>query len=296
MRKSNLLIMLAWLIVVLAITATVAGLLWPDGGEAYLFTTLRGERAEIYGRGLYRYDSLLIGAGFRGIDVVILFVAVPLLIYGATSYQRGSLRGGLLLLGMTGFFLYNHASMALSAAYNELFVVYVALFSASLFAFVLAFAAIDLKQLPMHILPSMPHRALAIFMAITGLVFVGVWLVLGIVVPSSQGQVPEELAAYTTLVTHALDLGVLMPTAFLAGGLLWRQQALGYPLAITMLTLGIFIVGLSMPAATVAQILAGYEFAFAQAIVFIAPFLVLGIMALWLAVLFLRNVADRPRI
>jgi hypothetical protein len=149
-----------------------------------------------------------------------------------------------------------------------------------------------LKQLSAHILPGMPHRALAIFMATTGFVFAGVWLVLGILLPSSQGQVPGELAAYTTLVTHAIDLGVLMPTAFLAGVLLWRRQALGYPLAMTMLVLGIFIVGLSMPAATVTQIVAGYAFAPMQVIVFIAPFLVLGVVALGLAILFLRHVID----
>ena len=38
-------------------------------------------------------------------------------------------------------FLYVYASLALSAAYNEAFLVHVALFSASLFAFVLAFAS-----------------------------------------------------------------------------------------------------------------------------------------------------------
>lgn len=294
MRKSQPLIVLSWLIVALAVVATGAGFLWPNAGETYSFTTLRGETAEIYGRGLYQYDSLLTGAGFRGIDVVLLLAAVPLLAYAVVRYQRGSLRGGFLLLGMTGFFLYNYASMALGAAYNDLFIVYVALFSASLFAFVLAFTAIDLARLPAHILPGMPHRTLAIFMFVTGVVFVMVWLVLGILLPLSQGQVPGELAAYTTLVTHALDLGVLLPTAFLAGVLLWRRQALGYPLAMTMLVLGIFIVGLSMPAATVAQVLAGYDFAAMQVAIFIAPFLMLGVIALWLAVRFLRNVAAFP--
>ena len=204
------------------------------------------------------------------------------------------MRGAFLLLGMTGFFLYNYASMAFGAAYNVLFVVYVALFSASLFAFVLAFTAIDLVRLPAQILPGMPRRSLAIFMFATGAVFILVWLVMGILLPLSQGQLPGELAAYTTLVTHALDLGVLLPTAFLAGVLLWRRQALGYPLAMTMLVLGIFIVGLSMPAATVAQLLAGYQFETVQVVVFIGPFLVLGVIALWLALRFLRNVAAFP--
>ena len=59
-------------------------------------------------------------------------------------YRRGSLRGALLLTGTLGYFLYVYASMALgTVVYNELFLAYVVLFSASLFAFVLALTGID---------------------------------------------------------------------------------------------------------------------------------------------------------
>lgn len=292
MKVSKTLILLSWLIVLLTVMATGAGLLWTGNGGPYSFTTLRGTTAEIYGRGLYQYDSLLTGAGFRGIDVVLLFVAVPVLAWAAVWYQRGSLRGAFLLLGMTGFFLYNYGSMAVGAAYNALFVLYVALFSASLFAFVLAFTAIDQKRLPSHILATMPHRALAIFMFATTLVFLLVWLGVGILLPLSQGQLPEELASYTTLVTHVLDLGVLMPTALLAGILLRRRAPLGYLLAFVILVIGIFVVGLSVPAATVSQLLAGYAFTPVQAVAFIGAFVVLGVIAMGLAVAFLRNIED----
>jgi hypothetical protein len=51
----------------------------------------------------------------------------------------------LVLTGALTWFLYVGASYALGAvAYNNLFLIYVALFSASLFAFVLALTSIDI--------------------------------------------------------------------------------------------------------------------------------------------------------
>ena len=43
------------------------------------FTTVRGEVVDLFGAGLYRYDSVFSGAGNRGTDVVTLVIALPLL-------------------------------------------------------------------------------------------------------------------------------------------------------------------------------------------------------------------------
>ncbi|MBE9171522.1 hypothetical protein IQ238_29940 [Pleurocapsales cyanobacterium LEGE 06147] len=88
---------------------------------------------EIYGRGLYRYDTLFIGAGNRGTDAVTLFLGIPLLIFCIWLYRRGSLRGALLLIGTLVYFLYVYGSYALAIAYNNFFFVYIILFSASLY-------------------------------------------------------------------------------------------------------------------------------------------------------------------
>ena len=143
------LLALCALIGLLAALAATTGLLWQgtDAGSALTVTSVRGQTVQLVGEGLYRYDSLLAGAGFRGVDVVVLVIGLPLLAVSAWLAGRESLRGRLLLVGTLGFFLYQYASMALGAAYNELFLVYIVLFSASLFAFVLAYATIDRDKL-----------------------------------------------------------------------------------------------------------------------------------------------------
>src|SRR5688500_15318975 len=96
--------------------ATPRGCLAVMAGPRFA-TTPRGESVQLYGRGIYRYDSLLIGSGFRGADAATLAVAVPLLVVAIHLYRRGSLRGGLLLTGTLAYFLYNYASMAVGAAF-----------------------------------------------------------------------------------------------------------------------------------------------------------------------------------
>ena len=74
---------LSLLIAVLALVATGAGLFWPGGSGPFDFTTLRGQTARIYGQGLYRYDTLFMAAGNRGVDLVVLVLGIPLLLVSA---------------------------------------------------------------------------------------------------------------------------------------------------------------------------------------------------------------------
>ncbi|MEA5507218.1 hypothetical protein VB735_29810 [Halotia wernerae UHCC 0503] len=146
--KSSLIVGLSSAIALLAAVAASIGLFWQDGGQSFSFTTLHGQTVQIYGQGLYRYDTLFSAAGSRGTDAVTLFLAIPLLIICLSFYRRGSLRGALLLIGALFYFLYVYAGFALgTVTYNRLFLLYVVLFSISLFTFVFALTTIDLQHL-----------------------------------------------------------------------------------------------------------------------------------------------------
>jgi hypothetical protein len=88
------------------------------------FTTVHGTVVELYGGGLYGSDTVFAAAGQRGTDAVTLVLGIPLLVASILRYRRGSLRGGLLLTGTLGYFLYVYAGPALgTVVYNELFLV-----------------------------------------------------------------------------------------------------------------------------------------------------------------------------
>ena len=292
MKPSKTLVILSVLVAILASTAAAGGLFWQDVGQPFAFTTLRGQTVEIYGRGLYRYDSSFQAPVLRGTDAVMLFAGVPLLVVALLLYRRGSLRGGFLLTGALACFLYNAASLALGAAYNDLFLLYVGYFSASLYAFVLAFTSIDLEALPAHIAPRLPRRGIAVFMFIAGL-SPCVWLI-EIVAALVQGQAPQNLAGYTTSVTTVIDVGIITPAAFLAGLLLLRRKPLGYLLATTLLIL-LVLIGLVVVGQTVMQTLDGIVLSTGEMAAYITPFVLLSLIAVWLTVILFRNLSHSPK-
>ena len=140
MQPSRAAVRLSWVIALLAVVAAGVGLFWQGGDGPFFFSTHRGQTVEISGRGLYRHDPTFAGAGARGTDAVTLVLGVPLLLATTQLYRHGSLRSGLLLMVALSWVLYVYASTALgTVAYNDLFLVYVVLFSASLFALMVVF-------------------------------------------------------------------------------------------------------------------------------------------------------------
>lgn len=278
---------LAWIIAAVAPIAAGVGLFWsgPEGPVA--FTTLRGDSVELFGRGLYRLDTLLAGAGHRGTDVVTLALALPLLVASTVAYRRGSVRGGLLLLGALVWFVYAYASYSLGvAAYNELFLVYVVLFSASLFALGLVYRSFDLQALGARLGERAPRRALAWFMYSSGVVTLVVWLSVPLIA-AVQGGAPAGLDSYTTLFTVGLDLAVIVPLTFLTGVLVLRREGTGYLIASALLVFEAMLAPL-ITAQSVSQFRAGVEFTPGVIVGPILGFVVLALVALGFLSILLR--------
>ena len=95
---------------------------------------------------------------FHGTDAVTLLVCVPVLLIALAWYRRGSLRGGLFLTSMLAYFLYNSISLAVGAAYNNILLLYMASFSLSFFALILAFLSLDLGTVEARTSPRLPQR------------------------------------------------------------------------------------------------------------------------------------------
>lgn len=290
MKPSNVVLGLCILIGSLSIVAAGLGLFWQDGGTPVTFTTVRGQTVNLYGQGLYRYDTLFAAGSFKGTDVVTLALGLPLLAFFGRRYKRGSLRGGLVLTGVLGYFLYVYASMALKAAYNNLFLVYIVLFSASLYAFILALRSIDPATLTRQATRNLPRRGPGIFMIASGIVTLIIWL-LPLITALMQNQPPELLESYTTSVTDTLDLGIITPAAIIAGMLILRREPLGYLIACSLLILEIMLTPM-IAMQTVFQLQLGITFTPGQIIGPIIGFVLLGVLALWVMIAILRPIPE----
>lgn len=167
---------------------------------------------------------------------------------------------------------------------------YVALFSASLFALLATYASFDPAALARSGAWA-PPRGLAVFMFLSGLVTLGVWLVAPLAA-LVQGGVPQGLDGHTTLVTTALDVAIIVPTAFLAGAFVLRRDPRGLLLAGPLLVLEV----MSMPmlaAQTVSQLSVGVRYTVGEMVGPFGGFLVLAAAAIWFLTGVLRPLPGR---
>lgn len=289
-QPKKLVFVLALLVAALMAVAAIAGI-WPGQGELVRVLSIRGETVELFGRGLYELDTLFRAAGNIGSDIVSLVLAVPLLVVAAFAYRRGTVRGRLLLSGALTWPLYLYATLALGTAFNSLFLVYVAAFSASLFALVLTIGSLDLATVERR-LARLPSPGIGWFLLACGVLTFIVWM-MPLVGALAGGVPPRLLQTSATMVTDALDLAIITPLCA-AGGilLLTGRLAAGYRIAFPLLTL-LCVLGPAIVLQTILQLRSGVVFQPPEVIGPIAGFLVLAAVAVVLVVMILRAVGDQ---
>ncbi len=286
MKQNSAVIRITFFIIPLALFATCMGIFWQGTGEPYPFTTLRGEIVMIRGHGLYRYDTISSSSQMIGQDIVTLLVGVPLLIAGVLWSRKGSLRGKLLLTGGLGYFLYTYASMSFLAAFNILFLVYVALFSLSLIGFIMAFSELDPNEVVNHVSDRFPQRTVSAYFLVVAAFLTIAWL--GLVVPPMlSGTPPAGLESATTMVIQAFDLGVIVPTSVITVYLLSRRYPWGIVLS-SVLLLKLLTMGAALISMIVVQMLAGVPVDLAVS----AIFALISLSGIILAVMTLRTIKD----
>ena len=276
---------LNWLvpaIFILTLVAAVAGL-WPGEGTPYPLTTFRGEEVTINARGLYYWDTVSSAAQMQANDLVTLVLGLPLLAISFWLTQRGSLRGRLMLAGTLGFILYTYITMTFGAHYNALFLVYVALFSLSLFVFVLVMISFDLETLPAHFSAKLPRGWIAGLLFFAAAFLTLAWLG-RIAAAFAPGAVPA-LENTTSMFIQAMDLGLIVPVCILAGVLLLRRRPWGYLLASVgltkFLTLGVAVSLMGLNMARVGAPVSAVE---------LGIFPIITLLNLIMAIALLRNV------
>jgi hypothetical protein len=162
----------------------------------------------LYGsRGLYEpYPASL--AGLVGQDIVTLVVGLPLLFASVSLTARGSARGLLLWAGALFYFAYSYY-FYVTGGFNALFLVYIAVVSASLYGLLSLLFNTDPEALKARFGTGTPTRLVSGFLVGYSLLFAFIWV----------GLTLSTLAAGMRLdeLTHAviaIDCTVLLPLLF----------------------------------------------------------------------------------
>lgn len=266
MKNKKAINILVWIIGILTIAISLVGILSNSGNGEWNFTSVFGEQIKIYGRGIYERDSIAVVAQGIAQDYVSLILGIPMLFFSLFMYNKGTLKGKILLGGTLGFFLYTYMSYSFLWTYNQLFLAYVADMSCSLFAFILTLTSINLNDLHKKFSKNLPIKLLGGFQLFIAFAIFMLWM--GKIAPTiSTGAAPVGLDHYTTLVIQAMDLGIIVPTAVLSGIMIIKRRNLGYMLSSIVIIKGAALLT-SLTAMIISQLLAGVKMGIAEMLMF----------------------------
>jgi hypothetical protein len=216
-------------------TALARSTYWLSGALALV--TALAAAATFFIPGVLRGPAVMNGSA-RGTALVILVVGVPALLIAMWSAANGSIRALIVWLGVIAYLSYNAVMFAFATPFNQLFLLYMAMFSLCFWSATSILHRVDVEALRARFSRRLPVRGLVAYalvvVALNGLV----WL--RNVVPSVLSSTPPSWLDGTGLGTHpvyVLDLAFWLPLMAVAAIWLWRRRPWGYVLVGSILTM-----------------------------------------------------------
>ncbi|OEF95698.1 hypothetical protein [Desulfuribacillus alkaliarsenatis] len=275
---------LCYLIVVLTVISATVGIFYSTDGVPFSVENIYGETVELYGDGIYKYDTYFTAGINKGTDAVMIFIALLFMIL--TAIRGKATRYKYIHVGILVSILYYSTCLSFGITFNSLFPIYVLLFSASLFAIIFILSELLMKDTISAELHEKHFKGTAIFILISGSSTL-VWL--QFIIPAVLTGAPmEHIGVYTTEPTFVLDLAIILPTYVGCAIALYRKSAIGYkltPVLLTFLiTIGIIVIG-----QTLFQASMGIVIPIQELLGLVISFAILGLIAIILNIRFLKH-------
>lgn len=238
-------------IIFLMITS-IAGICSLNFSHSYDFVNQYGQTVKMYGYGLYAFDTYFQAPVSIGTDIRILFLLVPMFLYTYLNfYRKRDKISELKLICVYATAFYYATSISFGLTYNKLFLVYVALFSCSLFGMFRHIKNVKWDK------TFTTAKGLTTFLILAGLSLIVAWL--PDVIPTLlNGTTLSSIGVYTTAITYVLDMGIISPLCFVCLSLLKKRSPLGTLLLAILLKLCL-VVGIMMIPQTACQLLSGCD-------------------------------------
>lgn len=169
-------------------------------------------------------------------DLADAVFVLPALVVSAWLAARGSRRGWLVWLGALSYLVYTFLIYAFAVQHNRLFLAYVAVLGASVWALVFGLAGTDWGAIRERFGANAPVRPIGLLLLVPAVLFYLLWL--SDEVPAAlSGTVPQAVldTGVPTNPVHVIDLSVMLPAMAIVGLWAWRRRPIGYGLAVVLL-------------------------------------------------------------
>jgi hypothetical protein len=178
-------------------------------------------------------DNLLVQSAWYGTDLITFILAFPIFLMSIVLYKKKTLFGLLLVFALLYYSLYNYAFYLFSAAFNSMYLLYVFIFTGSLYGILMIIRKIKIKAIAERYRDDTPTKLIGGFMILVA-VILGVFHIGLSLSYVFTGEVPAIIknVGHPTNVIAALDLSMVVPVALFGGISLIKKQPWGYVLAV----------------------------------------------------------------
>jgi len=272
MKEKKMITLLSVIVVACVWFNAGMGLFYSDGGSPRFVESIYGETVQLFGDGVYANDSMFHATIQKGSDLVILLVSVGFLI--TTLKRNAGQKMKLVHSGLLVSILYYSATKAFETIYNRMFLLYLFMFSAAFFAFVVTM--IDLSDTIRPVKKDENHTKTAIFTMLSGCTAL-VWLM--DILPSLFAGTPLGfITIYTTSPTLIIDIGLIFPTCITSGIMLLRNKPMGYIIPPIILTF-VAVIAVTVIGQTILQLRYGVVISMQELIGYVVTFVAFGFIA-----------------
>lgn len=190
----------------------------------------------IFVNNIYR-DNELIKAVWLGNDIVTLFIVIPIMIGALFFSLRNSLKAQLIWMGTLWYMVYNYIFYMYGAAFNKFFLLYVIIFTLSVYALMLVLMKIDIKSLKQKISSKIPVKWISSFMLFFAIFIGGLWITQYLIFVFTN-EIPIGITQTDNPagVIFATDLSFLVSTLIVGAVLLRKRELWGYIISIISMT------------------------------------------------------------
>jgi hypothetical protein len=259
------------------ITALI-GLLYKDSGASFEVQNMYGDTVQLYGNGIYAYNSVLNVANYMGTNVTELIGASLLIIL--TLWKNRPLWAEVLRTSEIISLLYASMTSVFGISMNQLYLLYVMCFGIGLItAFISVKNLFDIIEVPEEIVNTSKFKGTGYFLIISGVITALVWIssIMPVVI---NGEFGSLLGVQTSEATFGIDLGIVCPLFIYCGISVLRKKIIGYKIAPLLLNM---LVGVAI-LVTMQRffcIKLGIEIPPQVLVIFILSFILLGTLALY---------------
>lgn len=222
-----------------AIVLSLIGLFYSNDGTTFFVDNAYGQQVELYGKGVYAYNSILTVSCRLGADWIGMLGGLFLLFL--CFQKREQLWTNILKTAQCTGFVYYFVCLTFSVSMNRLYLIYVFAFGLSVFLSIHLlsnhFKTIKVKEE----VKANKNAGISRCLSISGGITIIIWLSMLIPYLISQNY-GELLGVLTTEVTYAIDLGLLCPLMIICAIWIRKKNDNGYKLAPILLYI-LFSVG-----------------------------------------------------